>query len=173
MEVRSAFNSVAPCLNWLKSRDVFRFMDNHSLIPSIELACKQNGQILKTVKLEGQPFYIIGSNPDQASVTLHDETVSGMHAAIVIDKDDGPLIVDLNSAFKTFGGIDSTKELTPFVPTCLEKDHCLTFGECNYSYTITNIDFSKIEKFYRDQESQLQKELNSMSNLDRIANLDK
>ena len=116
------------------------------------------------VQLSGLHDYIIGSgDSDLVNVAVNEESVSQLHAALIVDAQKGVMIVDLNSDFCTF--VDSTK-LTPFCPIDLNEGVKLMFGQCGVCYEVTQIEFSQMEKFLELKAKQLQEELQGIAKLE-------
>lgn len=67
--------------------------------------------------------------------------MSPCHAAIIIDQDQGILLVDL---FSTHGTFLDDVQLVPLVPKQLQIGSIIKFGEFKITYKIEGIDYSRM-----------------------------
>jgi len=65
------------------------------MIPTIELEVYKEGSIIESIILEGKSLFVFGCNPNKANVILMHASISRCHAALIIDKKIGAMIIDL------------------------------------------------------------------------------
>ena len=99
---------------------------------------------------------------------LH-ESISRHHAAFVIDKERGVMLVDLGSkAGTTLDG----KPLNPYVPTSIPKRGAqVTFGMSSRVYQVQP-DYSRMERAVVARQRYLEKEMEQLKKLDDVSGLD-
>lgn len=102
MQIRAALKQGNLYRNWIQTSGKFKLIDNHALLPEIELEANDDS-LTSLIQLCNQPYYMIGSDP----------RLDGEHAAVVIDEDEGVFVVDLGSEMGT--QVNGTK-LVSFVP---------------------------------------------------------
>ena len=56
-------------------------------IPVIELDVFKEGSLIETITLENKELFIFGRNEAACNVHLLHESISGVHAAFVVDKE--------------------------------------------------------------------------------------
>lgn len=84
-QIRFAVVSGQEFHQWIQSKIVFQIVDNKKMLPLIEIEVFKEGQSIEVVKLESQPFFVFGANPQKSHVVLRHASISRCHAAIVID----------------------------------------------------------------------------------------
>ena len=73
-------------------------------IPCIRLDVMKDGMLLETINLENWALFKFGGEGVQESndtVKLFHESISVLHAALAIDKDQGLVLIDLGSKYGT------------------------------------------------------------------------
>ena len=67
------------------------------MIPTIELEVYKEGNIIESIMLEGKSLFVFGCNPNKANIILMHASISRCHAALIIDKKLGVMLIDLLS----------------------------------------------------------------------------
>lgn len=57
--------------------------------------------MIESITLENKSFYIFGAHPKKCDVLLRHPSISRVHSAFVIDKENGVILVDLMSKAST------------------------------------------------------------------------
>ena len=95
------------CLNDCEVEDWIRFSAvnlidcDKRVIPSIELEVYKEGDLIETITLENKELFVFGRNEIACNVHLLHESISGVHAVFVIDKEKGATLIDLGSEYGT------------------------------------------------------------------------
>ena len=114
------------------------------MIPAIRLEVQKDGQQIETITLENQAVFKFGRNEGQDfsdAIQLLHESISPMHAALMIDAEKGLLAVDLGSDHGTF---INDKRLESHVPAQVrQKGDVLTFGASTRKYFVS-VDYSRM-----------------------------
>jgi hypothetical protein len=96
-EIRHSVSEGFEFEDWLRSRVIFKLVENQKYMPTIRIEVSKNGEVLEEIVLERRAYFIFGVHPDKCSVVLQHPSLSRCHAAIVVDENEGVLIVDLGS----------------------------------------------------------------------------
>lgn len=115
--------------SWLKG--MFRIFDADDICFSTVI--KRGTETVEDFNIEEKPVLYIGKTPNN-DIQCESPTVSRQHAVLVADKTMGLLIVDLNSANKTFV---NDIELTPYSWKIICKDDHVRFGASSRLYQFT------------------------------------
>ena len=71
------------------------------MLPKIELDVHKDGKVIESIMLEGKPIFTFGCNPNKSNVILLHASISRIHAALIVDKERGVMIIDLMSKAST------------------------------------------------------------------------
>lgn len=130
--------------------------------PTISLEVYKDDVHIESITLENKPYFIFGRHPNNDVVLMH-ESLSRQHAAFVIDKDDGVLLVDLMSKAGT--KVDG-EELSGCIPFKLKQSGAkVQFGSSTRSYIVT-IDYTRMQQAYEKHHQTLEQELEILQRLD-------
>ena len=97
MDIRTALESGLEYAMWLDRSISFKLVDQTKLLPKIEIDVEKEGKVISTIILEHRPYFIFGAHPEKSSIVLEHPSISRCHSAIVIDQDQGAVVVDLMS----------------------------------------------------------------------------
>lgn len=70
-------------------------------MPTITLEVYKDGDNIETITLQGKASFIFGRNQVKVDVPLLHDSISRAHAAIVLDQDQGAILIDLDSTSGT------------------------------------------------------------------------
>jgi hypothetical protein len=104
------------------------------MLPSIELEHWIGDKLYETITLERKSAFILGNCSHLANIILDNDSVADQNSALVIDKNKGLMIVDLEPEFKT--KLNKT-ELTKLVPYPVSKGDSLIFAKMPGTYKVT------------------------------------
>ena len=94
---------------------------------------------------------------------MDDDSVSDQNSALVIDKVEGVMIIDLESRTPTRLNNTPIKALDP---NSLKKGDSLIFAKMPGCYRVTRIDYSKMKRAFEKQAEELAAELKHLENID-------
>ena len=124
------------------------------MIPTIELEVYKEGSIIESIILEGKSLFVFGCNPNKANVILMHASISRCHAALIIDKKIGAMIIDLLSkASTTLNG----EKLIGLVGRSIKIGDQIQFGQSTRTYLVKNIDYSKMQKAFEKEAQDLER----------------
>jgi hypothetical protein len=120
--------------------------------------------------LENKPYYVFGAHPEKCDVVLRHPSVSRVHAAFLVDKDLGVVIVDLMSKAGT--KLDE-KALEGCIPAQVKASSAqkVVFGLSTRVYTVS-VDYSKMQKAIEIEKKNLEREMRLLEKLDDVDNMD-
>jgi len=135
------------CLNdcevedWVRCSAVSLIDCDKRDIPVIELEVFKEGDLIETITLENKEIFLFGRNEAACNVHLLHESISGVHAAFVVDKENGAMLIDLGSEYgTTLNGV----ELEQNVPAKIkQKGDVVVFGASTRSYKV-KVDYSRM-----------------------------
>jgi pSer/pThr/pTyr-binding forkhead associated (FHA) protein len=138
-------------------------------IPVIELDVYKDGHLFESITLENKEVFTLGRNDEACSVQLLHESISGVHAAFVVDKEKGVMLIDLGSEYGTT--LNGT-ELVENVPNLIQKNgDVVVFGASTRSYKV-KIDYSRMLKAQEQALKALEIEIDQLENLKEDEELD-
>lgn len=124
------------------------------MIPTIELEVYKEGSIIESIILEGKSLFVFGCNPNKANVILMHASISRCHAALIIDKKIGAMIIDLLSKASTYL---NGEKLIGLVGRSIKIGDQIHFGQSTRTYLVKNIDYSKMQKAFEKEAQDLER----------------
>lgn len=110
-------------------------------MPTIAIEVFKDSDLIESIFLENKPYFMFGRHPKNDVVLMH-ESLSRFHAAFVIDRNDGVVLVDLMSKAGT--KVDG-EELQGCIPQKLKQSgQKITFGLSSRTYVVT-IDYTRMQ----------------------------
>ena len=95
MKVRQSIEDETELIDWVQlSFNLLTGRRQH--MPTISIEVFKDEICIESIFLENKPFFIFGRHPKNDVVLMH-ESLSRQHAAFVLDKDEGALLIDLSS----------------------------------------------------------------------------
>ena len=139
--------------------------EDSSQIPSIMIDVLKDGRLVETITLENNAVFKLGRHSQTENfVHLMHESISMMHAALVLDEHKGLLLIDLGSKYGTkLNG----KQIEPNIPTPVnKKGDIVQFGASTRSYKIT-VDYSRMLAAQMKALKELEEEVDQLAELDK------
>lgn len=137
-------------------------------MPTIAIEVFKDETLIESIFLENKPFFIFGRHPKNDVVLLH-ESLSRQHAAFVLDRDQGALLIDLMSKAGT--KVDG-KEAQGCIPVQLKQGgQKVQFGSSTRTYVV-KVDYSRMEAAFAKHHRSLEQELDVLQRLDNKDDLD-
>lgn len=95
MKVKQSIEDETELIDWVQlSFNLLTGRRQH--MPTISIEVFKDEICIESIFLENKPFFIFGRHPKNDVVLMH-ESLSRQHAAFVLDKDEGALLIDLSS----------------------------------------------------------------------------
>jgi predicted NAD-dependent protein-ADP-ribosyltransferase YbiA (DUF1768 family)/RNA recognition motif-containing protein len=170
MKIRNDIIENNELYNWISN--CFDLIGEINYLPEINLTVKKNGENIDHIILKNRPFYLFG-NLSSNDLKLEHPSISRIHAAIICDKNNGVILLDLRS--KSGTRLDGDL-LQDHIPYKLKNGKKINFAMSTRDYYI-DIDMTKIQRMYEKEKNKLEddyelinkiKEQNSESiNIDR------
>ena len=167
-KVRQSVQDESEVEQWLQS--AFNLLEGRKKLPTINLEVFKDGQLIESITLEHKPFFVFGANPEKCDVVLKHPSISRVHAAFLVDKDLGVVLVDLMSKAGT--KLDD-KQLDGCVPMQVKasSNQKAVFGLSTRVYEIS-VDYSKMQRAVEIEKKNLEREMRLLQKLDDADNID-
>jgi len=94
-QVRQSIHDDIDLDMWMQA--CFNLVEGRKKLPTINLEVFKDGQLIESITLENKSYFIFGANPQKCDVVLKHPSISRVHAAFLVDKDLGVVLVDLQS----------------------------------------------------------------------------
>ena len=141
---------------------------DRSAMPKIEIDVFKDGERIESITLENNPLFIFGRG-HKSDMILRHESIALQHAAFVLDKERGAMLIDLGSKTST---TLNEKQLEPNVPHPLgNKGDVVTFGQSTRAYKIS-VDYSEMLREAEELLKSLEAEMTHLEKLDAKQDLD-
>jgi pSer/pThr/pTyr-binding forkhead associated (FHA) protein len=163
MKIRSDIEKDSELENWLLQ--TFDLITDVAEMPRIILHEYKNQERLKKTYLEDKRFYIIGSALDCDLKFTHD-SIEAYHAALLVDRSLGLVLIDLNSSVGTFV---NESRIRKSIPAPLEVDDWITFGEKRKKFRV-EVYVEHIKREYERRIREIEKELQTLENMQNPGN---
>eukprot|EP01017_Pseudomicrothorax_dubius_P024323 TRINITY_DN2586_c0_g4_i5.p1 TRINITY_DN2586_c0_g4~~TRINITY_DN2586_c0_g4_i5.p1 ORF type:complete len:393 (-),score=64.20 TRINITY_DN2586_c0_g4_i5:615-1793(-) len=131
----------------------FKLQDDRNFIPNVTIEITRNSEPLDKITLEHKSFHLIGKLKTNGIILEH-ESISRVHAAIIIDEVQGLCLVDLGSKAGTF--IEG-KKVEPHLPFRLTSEQLIGFGLSSRRYRFF-ADYTEVSKRLQLKSMQIEQE---------------
>lgn len=143
-------------LNWITN--CFDLITETNYLPEINLTIKKNGATIDHIILKNRPFYLFGNLPSN-DLKLDHPSISRIHAAIVCDRNNGVILLDLRS--KSGTKLDGDL-LQDHIPYKLKNGKKINFAMSTRDYYL-EIDMLKIQRLYNKEKNKLEDDYEMIS----------
>jgi ribA/ribD-fused uncharacterized protein len=149
MKIRNDIMENDELLNWISN--CFELITEINYLPEINLTVKKNGETIDHIILKNRPYYLFG-NLSSNDLKLEHPSISRIHAAIICDRNNGVILLDLRS--KSGTKLDGDL-LQDHIPYKLKNGKKINFAMSTRDYFI-DIDMTKIQRMYEKEKNKLE-----------------
>ena len=165
-KVRQSVHDESEIVDWIGM--AFKLVEGRKKLPIINLECYKDGELIETITLDGKAFYIFGAHQLKCDVLLRHQSISRVHAALLIDQDLGVVLLDLMSKAGT--KLDD-QQIDGCIPMPVKPGQKMVFGLSTRTYQV-QIDYSKMQRAVEMEKRNLEREMRMLEKLDDVGNLD-
>lgn len=150
-QIRNDINHNMELEKWLYM--VFPLEDDKMFLPKITLKVLKGNELIESIELKDKSFFLFGTLKTNDVVLAH-QSISRIHAALIIEQKNGVSLIDLQSKSGTF--IDNVK-LDHHVPYRLKQESKIRFAVSSRVYVV-EFDYSLVELNVQIKKKSLEKE---------------
>lgn len=162
MTIRKDIEENMELFQWLVNS--FDLVKETKFLPDITFEIFKNGIQIDKIHLCGKSFYFIGSLIT-SDLKIDHPSASRFHAAIVIDKNMGVVLIDLRSkaGTKVAGEV-----IADHIPKNLNSSKIkINFAQSTRDY-VFNVDFAKVYNAYKLEKKEISKEKVTLQKLEKL-----
>lgn len=150
-QIRNDINHNMELEKWLYM--VFSLEDDRMFLPKITLKVLKGNELIESIELKDKPFFLFGTLKTNDVVLAH-QSISRIHAALIIEQNNGVSLIDLQSKSGTF--IENAK-LDHHVPFRLKQESKIRFAVSSRVYVV-EFDYTLVELNVQIKKKSLEKE---------------
>jgi predicted NAD-dependent protein-ADP-ribosyltransferase YbiA (DUF1768 family) len=136
----------------------FDLVSSRDDLPTILLHCFRDSEELALIEVRRKSYVVLGARGD---IVLRHPSVSRQHAALLVDSELGPSVVDLGSKHGTWLG---TSKLRVGIAAPLQSGDRLRFGCSSKEYQV-EVDYADVTRLIERKKRQLDAELRKLDEL--------